>query len=89
MTANNRPATFTDSPLGKAFKKQIKTIEDQGENETKTIRDQRKDKRIKKCAYDAEDNLFISKQTEIFNEIVDERREKIIDLDKKKLIAII
>ena len=34
-------------------------------------------------------NLFISKQTEIFNEIVDERREKIIDLDKKKLIAII
>ena len=28
-------ATFTFSPLGKAFEKQIKTIEDQGEKQTK------------------------------------------------------
>ena len=28
-------------------------------------------------------------QEEIFNELVDERLEKIVDLDKKKLIAMI
>ena len=30
-------AKFTYSPLGKAFKKQIKTIEDQGEKQVKAI----------------------------------------------------
>ena len=30
-------AKFTYSPLGKAFKKQIKTIEDQGEEQVKAI----------------------------------------------------
>ena len=30
-------AKFTYSPLGKAFEKQIKTIEDQGEKQIKTI----------------------------------------------------
>ena len=29
--------TFTYSPLGKAFEKQIKTIEDQGEKQIKVI----------------------------------------------------
>ena len=32
-------AKFTYSPLGKAFEKQIKTIEDQGEKQTKAIQD--------------------------------------------------
>ena len=31
---------FTYSPLGKAFEKQIKTIEDQGEKQIKAIQDQ-------------------------------------------------
>ena len=44
-------AKFTYSPLGKAFEKQIKTIEDQGQVKT-----------IRKYAYDAEDTPFISKQ---------------------------
>ena len=44
-------ARFTNSPLGKAFEKQIKTIQDQGQVKT-----------IKKYDYDAEDNPFISKQ---------------------------
>ena len=65
-------AKFTYSPLGKAFEKQIKTIQDQGQVKT-----------IKKYDYDAEDTPFISKQKEIFNELVDERLEKITDLDKK------
>ena len=63
---------FTYSPLGKAFEKQTKTIEDQGEKQIKAIQDQEKVKTIKKYDYDAEDTLFISKQKEIFNELVDE-----------------
>ena len=74
---------FTYSPLGKTFEKQTKTIEDQGEKQIKTIQDQGQVKTIKKYDYDAEDTPFISKQKEIFNELVDERLEKITDLDKK------
>ena len=76
-------ARFTYFPLGKAFEKQIKTIEDQGEKQIKAIQDQGQVKTIKKYDYDAEDTPFISKQKEIFNELVDERLEKITDLDKK------
>ena len=65
--------------MGKAFEKQIKTIEE----------DQGQDKTIKKYDYDVEDTPFISKQKEIFNELVDKRLEKITDLDKKKLIVMI
>ena len=74
---------FTYSPLGKAFEKQIKTIEDQGQEQTKAIQDQGQIKTIKKYACDVEDAPLISKQKEIFNEFVDERLEKITDLDKK------
>ena len=76
-------AKFTYSPLAKSFEKQIKSIEDQGEKQIKAIQDQRQVKTIKKYDHDAEDTPFISKQKEIFNELVDERREKITDLDKK------
>ena len=68
--------------MGKAFEKQIKIIEGPGEKQIKAIHDQGQVKTIKKYAYDAEDTPFISKQKEIFNELVDERREKITDLDK-------
>ena len=76
-------AKFTYSLLGKAFEKQIKTIEDQGEKQIKAIQDQGQVKTIKKYDYDAEDTPFISKQKEIFNELVDERLEEITDLDEK------
>ena len=59
---------FTYSPLGKAFEKQIKAIQDQGQVKT-----------IKKYYYDAEDTPYISKQKEIFNELADERLEKITE----------
>ena len=68
-------AKFTYSPLGKAFEKQIKTIEDQGEKQIKAIQDQGQVKAIKKYAYDSEDTLCISKQKEIFNQLVDGRRK--------------
>ena len=76
-------AKFTYSPLGKAFEKQIKTIEDKGNKQTKAIQDQGRMKTIKKYAHDAKDTPLISKEKEIFNEHVDERLEKITDLDKK------
>ena len=63
--------------MGKAFEKQIKAIQYQGQLRT-----------IKKYDPDADDTPFISKQKEIFNKLVDERREKATGLDKKKLIVI-
>ena len=60
-------AKFTYSPLGKAFEKQIKTIEDQGEKQIKAIQNQGQVKTIKKYDYDDEDCPLISKQKEIFN----------------------
>ena len=55
-------ARFNYSPLGKAFEKQIKTTEDQGEKQIKAIKDQGQVKKTKKYSYDAEDAPFISKQ---------------------------
>ena len=69
--------------MGKAFEKQIKTNEDQGQKQIKAIQDQGQVKKIKKYDYDDEDTPFISKRKKLFNEFVDERLEKITDLDKK------
>ena len=76
-------AKFIHSPLGKAFEKQRKTIEDQ----TKIIKD--KEEQSKETAkqldkYDGikkeKDSLPINKQREIFNGLIKERREKINEL---------
>ena len=80
-------AKFIYSPLRNAFEKQIKIIEEQEEKQIKAIQDQGQVKRIKTHIYDNEYTPLISKQKEIFNELVDERFEEITDLDKKKLIA--
>ena len=40
-------------------------------------------KTIKKYTYDNEDTPLVSKQKEIFNELVDKRLEEITNLDKK------
>ena len=50
---------FAYSPLGKAFQKQIKTIQNQGQV-----------KIIEKYIYNDEDSPLISKQKEIFNKLV-------------------
>ena len=79
-------AKFTYSPLGKAFEKQIKTIENQGEKQIKAIQDQGQLKTIKKYVYNTEDTPLILKQKEIFNGIVDERLKKqLIQIKKKKV----
>ena len=76
---------FTYSLLSKAFDKQIKTIEDQGKKQVDTLNTLKSDNKItiKKYTYDPNDTLFISKQKEIFNKLVDERLEKITHLHKK------
>ena len=84
-------AKFTYSPLGKAFEKQIKTIEDQREKRIKAIQNQRQPKTIKK--YDDDDNdddddddedsPLISKQKEIFNELADKKHNEKTKLDQK------
>ena len=69
--------------MGKAFEKQTKTVEDQGEREIKAIQNQGEIKTIKKYTYDNEDTPLISKQKEIFNELVDKRIEEITNKIKK------
>ena len=73
-------AKFTYSPLGKAFEKQVKTIEDQGEKQIKTIQDNRK-QLITNDYY--KNKLLISKETEIFTDIYNKRLDKIKELDNK------
>ena len=75
-------ATFTYSPLVNAFKKQIKTTEDQGEKQIKAIQNQRQIKTFKKYNYDDEDSPSISKQKEIFDKLVDQRLKEIANLDE-------
>ena len=71
-------AKFTYSPLGKAFEKQIKTIEDQGKEHVKAIQDKQI---INKDDY--KDTLLLSKEREIFKDIYDKRLDKIEELNNK------
>ena len=73
-------AKFTYSPLGKAFEKQIKTIEDQGEKQIKAIQDNRKQVI---SGNDYKNRLLISKEREIFKDIHNKRLDKIKELDNK------
>ena len=71
-------AKFTYSPLGKAFEKQIKTIEDQGKKQIKTIQDKQLDNNV-----DYKDKLLLSKEREIFKDICNKRLDKIEELNNK------
>ena len=77
---------FTYSPLGKAFEKQIKTIEDQGEKQVEALKDL-KDHREQLVNVnvndDYEDKLLHSKEREIFRKIYKKRLDKIEELSKK------
>ena len=71
------PATFTYSVLGKAFKRQTKTIEDQGENQIKAIEDHGKqlvesNELVKKDFNINRDDLPLEEQKK-FNEFVEEK----------------
>ena len=71
---------FTYSPLGKAFEKQIKTIEDQGKKQVKAIQD-KQIVNINKNDY--KNKLLLSKEREIFKDIYNKRLDKIEELNNK------
>ena len=82
-------AKFTYSPLGKAFKKQIKTIEDQGEKQVDALKNlEDLNKQPVNVNNNYEDKLLHSKEREIFRNIYYKRLDKIEEVTKK-LITII
>ena len=76
-------AKFTYSPLGKAFQKQTKTMEDQGEEQIKAIQDKRSIKSIGKFNYDINDSPLALQEKEIYNKLTEESFEKIKNLNKR------
>ena len=66
-------ARFTYSPFGKAFEKQIKAIEDQGQKQVEALKDF-KLKEQTKPTEDKSNNQ--SKATIIFNDLINERKKK-------------
>ena len=75
-------AKFTYPPLGKAFEKQTKTIEDQGEKQIKAIQ-YNKEQSVNINNDDYKNKLLISKEGEIFKVIYNKRLDKIEELNKK------
>ena len=71
---------FTYSPLGKAFEKQIKTIEDQGKKQVDALESLKPKEQTKAITYksDDDDNTPISK--EIYDEILEERMNEILKM---------
>ena len=63
---------FTYSPLGKAFEKQVKTIEDQGKKQVDVLKDL-KEKEQTKLIEDKSSNQ--SKATIIFNDLINKRKK--------------
>ena len=72
-------AKFTYSPLGKAFEKQIKTIEDQGEKQIKALEEH--GKQLIKYKNEKDSSIH-SKQKEIFEVLANRRMEEIPMLSK-------
>ena len=73
-------AKFTYSLLGKDFKKQTKTIEDQGKKQLKAIQDNKQLVNINNDDY--KDKLLLSKEREIFKDIYNKRLDKIEEINK-------
>ena len=69
--------------MGKAFERQTKTIEDQGEKKIKAIQDKRPIKSIEKLKFDINDSPMVLKEKEIYNKLTEESFEKINSLEKK------
>ena len=74
-------AKFTYSLLGKNFEKQTETIEDQGKKQIKAIQDNKK--QIANINDDYKNKLLLSQERETFENIYDERLDKIEKLNRK------
>ena len=69
-------AKFTYSPLGKAFEKQIKTIEDQGQKQVEALNG------LKPEAIECESNNKPSISKEIYDKLSDERMDEILEMSR-------
>ena len=76
------PAKFTYFPLGKAFEKQTKTINDQGEKQIKAIRGNKEQLVNINNDDDYKNKLLLSREREIFKNIYIKRLDKIEELSK-------
>ena len=74
-------AKFTHSPLRKAFEKQTKTIKDQEEKQIEAIQGNKK--QLAKINDDYKNKLLLSKEREIFKNVLNEKLDKIEELNKK------
>ena len=85
-------AKFTYSTLGKAFEKQIKKTEDEGQKQINAIEVHGKkivksNDIIKKYDYETEkDSLKILRQKEIFNKMINERYDEAKKINSNDLI---
>ena len=71
-------AKFTYSPSGKAFEKNPKIIEDQGQKQTETLENIKGHEKKLANAYDYEDELLISKEREMFKNIYKKIKKNLI-----------
>ena len=81
-------AKITYSPLGKAFEKQTKTIEDQGKNQIRAIKESRKQivesNKVAKNDFNIDrSGVSHEKQKEIFNNLVKESALEFSDIKDK------
>ena len=68
------PAKFIYSPLGKAFGKQIKTVEDQGKKQIDCLKDLKPKEQTKSIEDKYDDNLLT--QENFFNSLLDKRMDE-------------
>ena len=81
-------AKFTYSPIGKAFEKQIKTIQSQVEKQIKATEGHGKqlvesNELIKKNFNINKDSIPLEEQRNMFNELVEERSSEFMNLEKR------
>ena len=81
-------AKFTYFSLGKAFEKQVKTIENQGEKQIKALEDHGQqlveyNELIKKDFNIDRDSMSYVEQKKVFNKVIRERSSEFYNLEKK------
>ena len=79
-------AKFTYSPLGKAFEKQIKTIEDQGKKQVDALENLKTKEQAKAITYYADDDYddeSLEQKKESYTKLFDKEINEIQELSKK------
>ena len=74
---------FTCSPLGKAFEKQIKTVEDQGKKQLEALKVLKPKEQTKTIEGKSDNKLSMQKET--YNRLLNDILNEIQEISKKKL----